>query len=80
MYAFWYLPTNVMYTKILAHVCDHVQRFYGNCWALGLINLNLSFVKWNTRIIIFVHSLILVLMIFFKQSSVKAILWFESDS
>ena len=80
MYAFWYLPLNVMYTKILAHVHDHVQRFYSNCWALGLINLNLSFVKWNTRIIIFLHSLVLVLMIFFKQSSIKAILWFESDS
>ena len=25
-----------MYAKILAHVCDHVQQFYGNCQILAL--------------------------------------------
>ena len=34
IYAFWYLPTYVTYVKILAHVRDHVQRFYGNCQTL----------------------------------------------
>ena len=31
---FWYLPTYVMYAKILAHICDHEQQFYSNCWTL----------------------------------------------
>ena len=39
---FWYLPKYVTHTKILAHVCDHVRRFYGNCRTL---NLNQGFVK-----------------------------------
>ena len=30
MYAFWYLPMYVTYAIILAHVRDHVPRFYGN--------------------------------------------------
>ena len=28
IYAFWYLPTYATYAKILAHVRDHVRRFY----------------------------------------------------
>ena len=38
-YAFWYLPTYITYTKILAHGLDHVRRFHGNCRTLEIINL-----------------------------------------
>ena len=30
----FYLPTYITYGKILAHVHDHVRRFYGNCRTL----------------------------------------------
>ena len=26
-----------MYVKILAHICDHVKGFYGNCWTLPTV-------------------------------------------
>ena len=28
-HAFWYFPTYVTYTKILARIFDKVRRFYG---------------------------------------------------
>ena len=31
IYALWYFPTYVTYTKILPHVSNHIRRFYGNC-------------------------------------------------
>ena len=37
---FWYLPTYVMYAKILAHIYDHVQQFYSNCWTLYVSSLS----------------------------------------
>ena len=39
-YMFWYLPTCVTYAKILAHVRDDVERFYGNC--------KLEFLSYNS--------------------------------
>ena len=36
IYAFWYLPTYVTHTKILARERDHVRRFYGNCRTLWM--------------------------------------------
>ena len=39
-YAFWYLPKNVTYTKILEHVRDHVRQFYGDCWTLKPFTCN----------------------------------------
>ena len=42
IYAFWYLSTYVTYAKILAHVCDHVRRFYINCQSLSCLTLQNS--------------------------------------
>ena len=42
---FWYLPTYVMYAKILAHIYDHVQQFYSNCWTLYVSSLSEKTVK-----------------------------------
>ena len=34
-----------MYAKIMAHACDHVQRFYGNCRTLFMTLFKTSIIK-----------------------------------
>ena len=40
IYTFWYIPTYTIYSKILAHVHDHILRLYGSCWILYLKQLS----------------------------------------
>ena len=47
IYAFWYLPTYVTYTKILVYVRDHVQQFYGNSWTLLQLKQIFCFLHHN---------------------------------